>query len=210
MSSFNRSYSSECNEKSIAVTAGNCNRGDSSVDQAGNNGSTVTIVDVDDRNVGSTAIEHSEQSRHSAKAGSVSDACGNSDNRGSHQSGNHTRECPFHSGHDNDHTGFRQTFPAIQQTVQTGNADVIECIDFVPHHLKGNNRFLSNRHVRSTGRHDHHGSFTDNAIVLAHRNRPGTFVKFGLRYELFNPVEMFGGYSSDEDVVFMLVHRLDD
>src|SRR5437660_1572187 len=59
-------------------------------------------VDIDDRDVGGAAIEHTEESRDAAQAGTVADAGGDGDYGASNVPSHDASQCGLHTG-DNDH-----------------------------------------------------------------------------------------------------------
>src|SRR5690349_20966110 len=108
------------------------------VDAGGDTGGAETVVDVDDRDVGGAGIEHAEQRGDTTEAGSVTDAGRHGNDWGGDQATDHARKGAFHSGNANDDAGLGEfAFAMLEQAMNAGDTDVVELIDAVAHHARG-------------------------------------------------------------------------
>src|SRR5262245_4800244 len=55
------------------------------VDETGHNGGTVTVVDIHDRHIGGTTIQHAQKRGHSVETGTVADTGWNRNHRYGHE-----------------------------------------------------------------------------------------------------------------------------
>ena len=117
-------------------------------------GGTETIVDVDHSYIGAATVQHGKQSGHSAKADTISDACGYGNDRATHHTGNHTGKRPLHAGYDDQHRCLLQLAAIVQKAMDAGNAHVDQFFNPVIEH---------------EGRED---SFAGAALVLDHLGEP--------------------------------------
>ncbi len=73
----------------------------------------------------------------------------------SDQASDHARQCPFHSGHDDQCVGGLEMGELVQEPMQSGDADVGDQRDLAVPGLGRDLGFLGDRQVTGAGRHDH-------------------------------------------------------
>ncbi len=133
------------------------------VDAGGDAGSTEAVVDVDDGDVGCAGIEHAKQRGYPAEAGAVADAGGHGNHRRGDETANDARKGAFHSRNANDDAGLRElAFAVLEQAMNPGDTDVVELIDTVAHHLRGQKRFFGDGNVARAGGDNQDQAFSGN------------------------------------------------
>ena len=126
------------------------------VDAAGHGRGTEAIVDVDDGHAGRAGVQHAEHRRHPAEARAVADAGRYGDDRHADQAANHARKRAFHAGDGDEHAGPLQSILFAQETMQAGDADVVETINGVAHELRRDDGLFGDRQVGCAGARDEH------------------------------------------------------
>src|SRR6266576_1751325 len=113
------------------------------VDAGGDAGSAEAVVDVDDGDVGGAGIEHAEERGYAAEARAVADAGWHGNHRRGDETANDAGKGAFHSRNANDDAGLRElAFAVLEQAMNPGDADVVELIDTVAHHVRREKRFF--------------------------------------------------------------------
>src|SRR4030095_6505120 len=128
------------------------------IDRAGDRGSTKSVIDIHDRYPARTAVQHSEQGRHTTKAGAVPDAGWHGNHGGIHQSPYHARKRAFHPGHDDEHAGTEKSRVLGKQTVESGDSDIVESVDAVPHDFCRDGSLFGDWQIGGAGRGDAHSA----------------------------------------------------
>jgi len=54
----------------------------------------------------------------------------------------HARQCPLHAGHGHDHIGLGEGVVVSEQTVEAGDAAVVQALDAIPESLGNQRGFL--------------------------------------------------------------------
>ena len=91
----------------------------------------------------------------------------------------HAGERAFHAGDDDDDAGGAEPIVLAQQAVKSGDADVVEPVDRVAHHLGGDGGFLGDGQVRRAGRRDEDGAAPGGHLVHAAGDGAGHLVILG-------------------------------
>ena len=110
-------------------------------------GRAKSVIDIYHRHAARAGVEHPQQGGNPAVAGAVPDAGRDRDHRNVDQPADHTWQRTFHAGDDDQDSRATQPFVFTEQTMQAGNADVIEPIDGVTHDLRSDGSFFSDRKI---------------------------------------------------------------
>lgn len=133
------------------------------VDAGGDAGGSKAVVNVDDGDVGSAGIEHAEKRGNPTEAGAVADAGGHGNHRSGDQAADHAWERTFHARNANDDAGLGEfAFTMLKQAMNAGDTDVVELIDAVAHHTRGEQGFFRDWDVASPGGNDENQAFASN------------------------------------------------
>src|SRR5262245_55936775 len=89
------------------------------VDERGDRGGAESVVDVDDRDAGRAAVQHSQERRDPAEARAVADARRHRHDRHAHQAGDHARKRAFHPGYDDDDPRRFEAAAFAEQAMQS-------------------------------------------------------------------------------------------
>jgi len=170
------------------------------IDRAGNCRRAEAVIDVDDRDTRCAAVEHRQQGRDPTEAGAVANARWNGDDRRADEAADHTGEGALHARYSNNHTGGQHAVAFSEQTVEPGDADVVQPIDVVAHHLGGDRGFFGHGYVRSSCRGDQYDTMPPGRIDTP-LNDPGLIVEAGLWYDLRNAFERCGVGAGDQQAV---------
>src|SRR4029077_12988651 len=148
------------------------------VDDARNAAGAEPVVDVNDAHIRSATVQHRQQSGEPAKARTVTRARGH----GNHWCCNHARynarQRPFHPRYTNDDARLHQLLPVFEQSMQSGDSDVVDGFDPITHRPRSDERFLADRDVACTGRDDQDQPFAVDRAAAFDRNRAGTFMVY--------------------------------
>ena len=92
--------------------------------------------------------------RQTLEGCAITDAGGHGDHGDADQASHHAGQSAFHSGaHDHDaRAGERRAIG--QQAVNSGHADIVEMLDFIAHHFRGDDGLFGHGNVAGAGR-DH-------------------------------------------------------
>jgi len=189
-----------------------------SVDAGGDAGGAETVVNVDDRDVGGAGIEHAKKSGDTTEAGSVTDAGRHGNDWGGDETADHARKGAFHSGNANDDASLGElAFAMLEQAMNAGDTDVVELVDAIAHHARGEQSFFGDGNVAGASGDDKDQAFAGDfaAALDGDDAREGMKLRGarGFSIGFFHGGEDFGVGASDENVVarvFLLEHGADD
>jgi hypothetical protein len=117
-----------------------------------------TVVDVDDRDAGRTAIEHGEEGCDAAEASAVPHARRYRNHRPRYQSSHDGRQGAVHPGHDDHDRGGGELFTRGEQAVDPRHADVRESRHRAPGGIRRFGRLLRDRQVTRARGDDQDGA----------------------------------------------------
>ncbi len=120
-------------------------------DQAGQETGFEAGVDVDDRDVVRTTVEHRQQRRNAAEVGAVADARRHGNDGARHVSANDARQRAFHAGHDDNCIGVFEIGESSRKTVRTGDTDIVDHGHRDAHPIERFAGFLGDRQVAGAG-----------------------------------------------------------
>ena len=83
------------------------------------------VVDIDHADPGRATGHHAQQSGHAVKRRAVTYAGRNGDDRFIDQATDHAGQCALHAGDDDEYPGAAQILHSRKQTVQSGDANVV-------------------------------------------------------------------------------------
>ena len=122
-------------------------------DQAGDVGSLETRVDIHDADVRGTTIEHAQQGRDPAEAGTVADARGDGHDGTGDPAPDDRGQGPFHAGDHHDRVGRVEAVFLLQQPLWPGHADIDDQVDIALHPAQRLDRLFRHWPIAGAGRH---------------------------------------------------------
>src|SRR6185312_3510125 len=99
-----------------------------------------------------------------------------------------------------DHTGLLQAFAVVHQAMDTGDADVVDGIDFVAHDFGGDLRFFGDENIAGAGADDGDASFAGYGAVAPEADRAGDGKMLAFRKGFEYNARGFRRGSGDENV----------
>ena len=84
----------------------------------------------------------------------VADTGGNGDDGFVHEAGNHAGQGTFHSGNDDEDVGPAQDGELAQNSLQAGDADVVDFLNAISHEVGGEGGFFGDGNVAGAGAGD--------------------------------------------------------
>src|SRR6266480_4048560 len=115
----------------------------------------VAVVDVDDRHPRRAGVEHRQKSRDAAEGRAIPHARRHRDHGPVNEASDDTRQRPLHAGDGDDRVGVGQEVVVPEQTVEPGDATVIDALDPVAERLGDERRLFGDRQVGGPGGRNH-------------------------------------------------------
>jgi len=122
------------------------------VDQRRDVSGSEAIIDIDDADVRGAGVEHAEQRCHPFERCAIANAGGNGDHRNSDETSDDAGQRALHPRTNDHDTSFGQRLAICQQTMDAGDADIVEVLDFVSHHFGGDDSLFRDRDVAGSRR----------------------------------------------------------
>ena len=183
------------------------------IDTGSDAGGTEAVVDVNDGDVGSAGIEHAEEGSDAAKAGAVANAGGHRDDGDGDEAADHAGQSALHTGDADDDARFGKFGAMLQQSMNTGDADIVKMVCAITHHTSGEEGFFGNGNVAGAGGDDENGSLSGDGGIAFNCDGAGNGMEFGgAAGALHGGVDLRAG-AGDQDVVariFVAQHGADD
>ena len=145
-------------------------------DQSGDVAALEPRIDIHHRHIGSTAIEHAQESRDAAEAGAVADAGGDGDDGTSDVAADDAGQGRFHAGDDDDGVGAANAIKPGQQALRAGDADVDDDVGGSSHPVERFAGFFGDGQIARAGGDD--GDLPRDSVLsvspaTAQAERPG-------------------------------------
>ena len=174
------------------------------VDLAGGVTGAETVVNVHHGDAAAATVEHPQERGEAAEARPVAHAGGHRDDRLGHESRHHAGQRAFHAGHHNHHVRILKGVQAADETVESGDADVVDPRDPVAHDFGGDGRLFGHGQVAGARADD-----GDGARLLAQgREFDGDaardFVMDGAPEFLAQGARVVRGDARDQDALFVV------
>src|SRR5436305_9082551 len=97
----------------------------------------------------------------------------NGDHRAGHQSAHYARKRAFHSGANHNHTSLGEALAIAHQAMDAGHPDIVNRLDMVAHHFRGDLPFLRDWDVAGACGHDRDCAFAFNCAVAPKADSSG-------------------------------------
>lgn len=123
-------------------------------------GSAEAIVDVHDDNTGGARGEHSEQRREAGELRAVSHAGRDRDDGAGGETTDHGGERSLHAGDDDERVGLLDRLANGEDSVDTGDPDIVEPLGGDPGHAQGLDRLFGDGSIAGAGGDDADSSWT--------------------------------------------------
>ncbi len=138
-------------------------------------------IDVDDRHIRGTTIQHTQQGGHTAETGTIAHAGGNGDDRAIDPTTHDRRQRALHAGHDDDGICVLKSLPVLEQSMGTGNSHVDNQFHVAAHPTKRFHGFFGNRTIAGSRGDDGHLSQRTIGFVPSQGNgsRDGVVTRLG-------------------------------
>lgn len=171
------------------------------IDRACHRRRAEPVVDIDDRDTGGAAVQHSKESGNSTKACSVPNTRWHRHNRDINKTGDDAGEGSFHAGHDNHDMRSVEARLLGEQSMQSRHSDIVEPVNAVPHDLCRDDRLLGDRQVGGSCRDNQDGSTAGWKRGRTQCNGSRVFMKRCSGETTPDGFEAFDIRSRDEEVV---------
>lgn len=169
-----------------------------------------SVVDIDDRNIGCAAVEHCKQGRQTAERAAIPDTGRHCDDGNADNSSHDARKRALHTGRHDDYASSSQRISYAQQSMNSGNAGVIRGFNIVPHHARGEGRFLRDWDIASSGTDHMYGSLTVDSLVLHYAGCSRVFVIPGLGGDTAQPIVTCTFTSRYKNIAFLWEETAND
>ena len=178
--------------------------GSECVDLAGGVTSAETVIDIHHSDATATGIQHAEQRGQSAEVRAVTDAGRHGDQWATHQSRDDTGQRAFHPGNHDDDIRLLDLIELSDESVQAGDAHIVNAFDVVAHDFSSDDRFLGDGYIARSGADDGYRSRTAVHRFFAHCNATGPIVMncSGKAFGKFRRVNR--RYARDEQLFFTI------
>jgi hypothetical protein len=149
------------------------------------------VVDIDHAHVRRAGVHHAQQRRQAFERRAIADAGGHGDHRHSDQASHHAGQRPFHPGTHDDNSRPGQRFAMRQQTVNAGDAHVVEALHGISHNLGCHHRLFRHRNVAGSRRDHRDRALAIFRLVTPQGNGAGLLVIHRPRKFLLHRRELF-------------------
>src|SRR5512146_1085041 len=171
------------------------------IDHGGDVSGAEPVVDVHDSHVGSAGVYHAEQRRQSAEGCAIANAGGNGDDRYADEAADDAGQCPLHSGANHDHACVGEFQFVSKETVNSGDANIVDSANVIAHQLGCNRGFFGDRDVAGSGADNRDSSLPQLLVLLAQREGAGELIIVSLAEFPAHGAHLLRGDAGREDTV---------